>query len=113
MLLTLIYIAFSTWWQVIAPVVIIITILAKAPTHQSATFVFTYFNNNSGWASPGYVAVVGLLQAQFTLTGFDSSAHMSEETKNAEISGPVGMVSAVLGKFAFYFFIKSLSLDSI
>ncbi|KAG2200098.1 hypothetical protein INT46_006477 [Mucor plumbeus] len=88
--------SFSTWWQVIAPVVIIVTILAKAPTHQSASFVFTYFNNNSGWASPGYVAVVGLLQAQFTLTGFDSSAHMSEETKNAEISGPVGMVSAVL-----------------
>lgn len=84
------YIAFSTWWQVIAPAVIMITIVAKAPTHQSAKFVFTHFNNNSGWSSPAYVAVVGLLQAQFTLTGFDSSAHMSEETKNAEISGPVG-----------------------
>ncbi|KAL7318613.1 polyamine transporter tpo5 [Mucor circinelloides] len=88
--------SFSTWWQVIAPAIIMITIVAKAPTHQSAKFVFTNFNNNSGWASPAYVAVVGLLQAQFTLTGFDSSAHMSEETKNAEISGPVGMTMAVV-----------------
>lgn len=90
--------AFSTWWQVIAPAVIMITIVAKAPTHQSASFVFTEFNNNSGWTSPAYVAVVGLLQAQFTLTGYDSSAHMSEETRNAEISGPVGMTMAVIGK---------------
>jgi amino acid transporter len=75
-----------------------ITIAAKAPSHQSASFVFTHFNNNSGWTSIGYVAVVGLLQAQFTLTGYDSSAHMSEETKNAEISGPVGMTMAVIGK---------------
>ncbi|KAG1092291.1 hypothetical protein G6F42_019237 [Rhizopus arrhizus] len=87
--------SFSTWWQVIAPAVIMITIVAKAPTHQSAKFVFTDFNNNSGWASPAYVAVVGLLQAQFTLTGFDSSAHMSEETKNAEISGPVAFLFSI------------------
>ncbi|ORZ03400.1 amino acid/polyamine transporter I [Syncephalastrum racemosum] len=86
----------STWWQVISPLVIIITILAKAPTRQPGSFVFGHFNNDSGWDSKGYVVLVGLLQAQFTLTGYDSSAHMSEETKNAEISGPVGMVMAIL-----------------
>ncbi|KAG0748619.1 hypothetical protein G6F62_002227 [Rhizopus arrhizus] len=86
----------STWWQVIAPAVIMITMAAKAPTHQPASFVFTHFNNNTGWSSSAYVVVIGILQAQFTLTGYDSSAHMSEETKNAEISGPVGMVMAVL-----------------
>lgn len=91
------FLAFSTWWQVIAPAVIMITIVAKAPTHQSASFVFTDFNNDSGWNNKAYVAVVGLLQAQFTLTGYDSSAHMSEETKNAEIAGPVGMTMAVIG----------------
>lgn len=86
----------STWWQVIAPAVIMITIASKAPTHQPASFVFTHFNNNTGWDNTAYVVVIGILQAQFTLTGYDSSAHMSEETKNAEISGPVGMVMAVL-----------------
>ncbi|KAI8370144.1 amino acid/polyamine transporter I [Choanephora cucurbitarum] len=88
--------SFSTWWQVLAPIVIMITIVAKAPTHQSAKFVFTHFNNETGWTNPGYVALIGMLQAQFTLTGYDSSCHMSEETKNAEISAPVGMIMAVL-----------------
>lgn len=91
-------IAVSTWWQVICPLAVIITILACAPTHQPGSFVFGHFNNNTGWTSPGYVVLCGLLQAQFTLTGFDSSAHMSEETKNAEISGPVGMIMAIVGK---------------
>ncbi|KAI9275653.1 amino acid permease-domain-containing protein, partial [Phascolomyces articulosus] len=86
----------STWWQVICPLAVIITILACAPTHQSGAFVFTHFNNNTGWTSPGYVVLCGLLQAQFTLTGFDSSAHMSEETRNAEIAGPVGMIMAIV-----------------
>lgn len=97
-------IGISTWWQVIAPAVIMITILAKAPSHQPAKFVFTEFYNGSGWPSSGYVAVIGILQAQFTLTGYDSSAHMSEETKNAEISGPVGMTMAVAGNFFFGIF---------
>lgn len=78
-----------------------ITLVAKAPSHQSPKFVFTEFNNDSGWTSTAYVTVVGLLQAQFTLTGYDSSAHMSEETKNAEIAGPVGMTMAVIGKDTF------------
>ncbi|KAI8098846.1 amino acid/polyamine transporter I [Halteromyces radiatus] len=86
----------STVWQVVAPVVILITIACKAPTHQSASFVFGYYNNNTGWTMPGYVILTGLLQAQFTMTGYDASAHLSEETKRANIAAPVGMVMAVL-----------------
>lgn len=66
----------------IAPVVIILTIAIKAPTHQPASFVFTHFNNETGWDSmPVYVILIGLLQAQFTLTGYDASAHLVEESK--------------------------------
>ncbi|KAI9300934.1 APC amino acid permease [Cunninghamella echinulata] len=87
----------STFWQVIAPLVIILTIALKAPTHQSADFVFGHFNNDSGWDNmPVYVVLTGLLQAQFTLTGYDSSAHIVEESKRGEISAPVGIVSAVI-----------------
>ncbi|KAI9284868.1 amino acid/polyamine transporter I [Umbelopsis sp. AD052] len=102
--------SFSTWWQVIAPTIILITIAAKAPSHQPGSFVFTYYNNNSGWDSPVYVVLVGLLQAQFTLTGYDSSAHMSEETHNAEISGPVGMTMAIIvsGVMGWFFIIGFL-----
>ena len=60
---------------------ILIAVLAKAKTHQSAAFVFTKFYDGTGQDGPGwsvrvssfYVAVCGLLMAQFTITGFDSS----------------------------------------
>ncbi|KAJ3486356.1 hypothetical protein NLJ89_g11817 [Agrocybe chaxingu] len=60
-----------------------------------------------GWgdrASHVYVVVIGILMAQYTLTGFDASAHMTEETRNAAMSGSIGIimaigVSAVLGWF--------------
>ncbi|KAI1151001.1 amino acid/polyamine transporter I [Nemania diffusa] len=81
-----------------------IAVLAKAPKHQPASFVFGYINDgtgvdgNPGWgerASPAYLAVCGSLLAQYTLTGFDASAHLSEETRNASWSAPIGVVSSV------------------
>jgi len=34
--------------------------------------------------------------AQYTFTGYDASAHMSEETKNPAIAGPKGIVNSIL-----------------
>ena len=53
-----------------------VAILAKAPTHQSAKFVFATFYDGTGdpgWsvrASPAYVAVCGVLMSQYTITGY-------------------------------------------
>lgn len=82
---------------------IAIAVLAKAPTHQSGKFVFGTFYDGTGlegigWsirASPAYIAVCGSLMSQYTLTGFDASAHLSEETRNADWSAPIGVVSSV------------------
>ena len=52
-----------------------IAVLSKAPTHQSAKFVFASFYDGTGdpgWsvrASPAYVAVCGILMSQYTITG--------------------------------------------
>jgi len=102
----------SVWWHACGTVALTIAVLVKAPTHQSGDFVFRTFVDGTGvdgigWsqrASPAYVAVIGILMAQYTLTGFDASAHMTEETRNAAMSGPIGIVmaisvSAVLGWF--------------
>jgi amino acid transporter len=43
-----------------------------------------------------YVMLIGLLNAQYTLTGFDASAHMSEETHDASTSAPRGIVFSVV-----------------
>ncbi|KAJ3232926.1 hypothetical protein HDU81_002613 [Chytriomyces hyalinus] len=85
----------STVWQVITPFLIVLAVLVKAPVKQSATFVFTEFKNETGIESVPWVVLVGLLTSQFTMTGYDASAHMTEETKNASISGPVGIVMAI------------------
>src|SRR5439155_510259 len=80
----------SAWWHM-AGVAIIVAILIIVPDHhQSASYVFTKTINNSGfsghgWHSPvfWFVFGLGLLMAQYTITGYDASAHMSEETRNA------------------------------
>ncbi len=40
--------------------------------------------------------MIGLLQAQYCLSGYDASAHMTEETKEADKASPWGMISAIL-----------------
>ncbi|KAL9106904.1 MAG: hypothetical protein Q9227_008152 [Pyrenula ochraceoflavens] len=51
-----------------------VAVLAKAPKHQSAQFVFAKFYDGTGdpgWsvrASPAYVACIGVLIAQYTIT---------------------------------------------
>ena len=42
------------------------------------------------------MALIGLLNAQYTLTGYDASAHMSEETHDAATSAPRGIVFSVV-----------------
>jgi amino acid transporter len=39
---------------------------------------------------------MGLLMAQYTYTGYDASAHVAEETKNAARAAPKGIVMSVL-----------------
>ena len=86
----------SVWWHILG-VLLIVLALAIAPSHhQSASFVFTHFVNNTGWGSKFYVVLLGLLLAQYTFTGYDASAHMTEETKSAAVAGPRGIVMSII-----------------
>jgi amino acid permease (GABA permease) len=86
----------SVWWHIVG-VLIIVGVLAFAPSHhQSAHTVFTSIVNNTGWHSTFYVLLIGLLLAQYTFTGYDASAHMTEETHNAARSGPRGIVMSIV-----------------
>ena len=87
----------------------IIGILIIVPDHhQSADFVFTERINNSGfsaWAcTGGYVLPTGLLLTMYTVTGYDASAHVAEETQDAESAAAKGIwqsvaLSALIGWF--------------
>src|SRR5579871_485174 len=70
----------SVWWHVLGVLCIAITLAVVPSHHASASFVFTKFVNLSGFKEGWYVLLIGLLMAQYTFTGYDASAHMSEET---------------------------------
>ena len=78
----------SIWWHAIGTLAVVISILAAAPKLQSGSFVFTQFldgTGDPGWSvrsSKGYVVMIGILMAQYTLTGFDASAHVREPCRN-------------------------------
>ncbi|GAA1265051.1 amino acid permease [Kitasatospora nipponensis] len=86
----------SVWWHLVG-VVVIVGALAIVPAHHaSPSFVLGHFVNETGFHSPFYVSLLGLLLAQYTLTGYDASAHMTEETQDAARSGPRGIVNSIL-----------------
>ena len=86
----------SVWWHIFG-VLIIVGVLVFAPSHHpTAGFVFTHFVNDTGWGSSFYVVLIGLLLAQYTFTGYDASAHMTEETHQASTAGPRGIVMSII-----------------
>ncbi|XP_057477383.1 amino-acid permease BAT1 homolog isoform X2 [Actinidia eriantha] len=88
---------FAAAWNLVGVFVLMILIPTVAKEKASAKFVFTHFNadNSDGISSKVYIFVLGLLMSQYTLTGYDASAHMTEETKSADKNGPRGIISAI------------------
>jgi amino acid transporter len=73
----------------------------------SRLFTFRNFTGEAGgnvWpaATVGiYVFLLALLHVVYTITGFDASAHTSEETRNAQREVPKGMIRSVFWSFLF------------
>ncbi len=69
-----------------------------------------------GFSSAGrqpywWTFLLGLLQAQWTFTGFDASAHMAEETENPRVRAPWGIVlSVAVAGVTGYLLILALTL---
>lgn len=61
---------------------------------QPASFTFSLWINNTGW-SDGVVWFLGLLQAAYGLTAFDSVIHMIEEIPHPTKNGPKAIYLAV------------------
>jgi amino acid transporter len=94
----------SVWWHVVG-VAIIVAILIFVPAHHaSAAEVFTQRINSTGLfggatSGLGFLFLVlplSLILPQFTVTGYDASCHMSEETVGAADSAAKGIWQAIL-----------------
>jgi len=86
----------SVWWHLIGVAIIFVVLFFVPAHHQTVSFIFTGFVNNTGFGNSIYVFFIGLLLAQYTFTGYDASAHMTEETNNAAVAGPRGIVWSII-----------------
>jgi amino acid transporter len=88
----------SVWWHVFGVAIIVAVLATKTGSgHLGFGSMFEY-KNGLGWAFGGnkiYVLMMGLLLAQYTITGFDASAHVSEETTGAATSAPKAIVRSI------------------
>src|SRR6478672_7414825 len=84
----------SVWWHVIGVAAIVVVLIVVPDGHQSFSFVFGHRINNSGFSGSMYwfyVLPLGFLLTQYTITGFDASAHISEETHGAAETAAKGV----------------------
>jgi amino acid transporter len=102
--------AFSAWWHMVGVAVIVVVLFVVPDHHQSFGYVFGNTVNNTGLGGTTthgfiyiYVFLTGLLLSQYTITGYDASAHMSEETRNASLGAAWGMVMSVVVSVVFGF----------
>ncbi len=93
----------SVWWHVFGAAAIVLILIFVPDHHQSFSYVFTERFNNSGYdggsnsGSTYWLLVVpfGLLLTQYTITGFDASAHLSEETSTASTAAAKGIWQSI------------------
>ena len=87
----------SVWWNIVGVLAIVVILIVVPSHHASLSYVFTHRANESGFSGGHlglkfwiYVLPLGFLLTMYTITGYDASAHVSEETKGAEKSAAAG-----------------------
>jgi amino acid permease (GABA permease) len=98
----------SAWWHLIGVSVIFLVLTIVPDHHQSLGTVFFQVKNETGFGFGGaavYAVLIGLLMAQYTYTGYDASAHVAEETRDAARTAPRGVVSSVVVSVVAGFFL--------
>ena len=94
----------SAVWHVLGVVAIVVILILVPSQHASADFVFTERINESGFGMGMYwyyVLPLGFLLTMYTQTGYDASAHVSEETQGAARTAPRGVWQSVFWAAVF------------
>jgi amino acid transporter len=85
----------SVWWHTVFALVMIFALIFAPAHHQTASFALTHFVNGTTFHWPIYAALLGLLVGAETFTGYDASAHLTEETRQPGEAAPRAMVRAI------------------
>ena len=78
---------------------------AKNRSFNDGKFIFGHFENLTDWSDGWTFLSCGLMPVVWTIAGFDSCVHMSEEAKDPSRSVPRGILGAITGCWIMGFFI--------
>ena len=89
----------SVWWHVAGAAAVIAILFLVPERHATVGEVFARTVNNSGmfggstsgWGWLLFVLPISAILTQYTITGYDASAHLSEETRSAADSAAKGI----------------------
>ncbi|KAJ3985066.1 amino acid transporter [Lentinula detonsa] len=73
----------------------IIALLVVSDDKVSTRDAFTLFENNTGWSNNGWAFILSFTAPMWTLTGYDSAAHISEEVAGAARAAPIAILVGV------------------
>ncbi|MDT5192684.1 MAG: hypothetical protein QOI28_4935 [Mycobacterium sp.] len=93
----------SVWWHVAGAAAVILILIFIPEQHASFSDVFAKTVNNSGMfggSTSGFgfllfVLPISAILTQYTITGYDASAHLSEETKSAAGAAAKGIWQSI------------------
>lgn len=92
----------SVWWHVAGAAAVILILFLVPDEHASFSDVFAKTINNSGIFSGEkgfgwliFVLPIAAILTQYTITGYDASAHLSEETKGAADTAAKGIWQSI------------------
>jgi len=76
---------------------IIVLFISPLGDTVSTKDAFTKYENNTGWTNDGWAFLLAFTSVMWTLTGYDSAAHVSEEVTGAARAAPIAIIIAVAG----------------
>ncbi len=119
----------SVWWHIAIVVIVVVLVGLLGKPDQSGLTLFAIqpqdavgsWNNDLGFVNLQYGAAstyplilaffFSLLQANWTYTGYDASAHVAEETVGARVSSAWGVfLSVAVSAVAGYIFLIALTI---
>lgn len=100
----------SAIYSLVSTVIIIVGIIAAAPERSSSEFVWTGYYSDVGIDNVGYVLIIGSLTTLYGMSGYEAGSQVSEETENAQMAAPKGIVNGVIAAIilGFVFFLGLL-----
>ncbi|KAI1070496.1 hypothetical protein LB507_006713 [Fusarium sp. FIESC RH6] len=82
---------FSLFYLQIGWLVVLITVVACAPTHRDPEFVFRTWINTTGWGNNAICFITGLVNPLYSLGGLDGVTHITEEMPNPSRNAPLAI----------------------